>query len=154
MQKILTETEIQRMIDRTFIDRFTKIDNLLAAILSVLQAMYQYQTKLSLEAPPGAVIVPVPVEPVIWTEGETLTVEVGTTPMRLKDDPIPCRGCTIKADDHNTGTIYWGFSSGVSAATGYPLEPSQSYDIPIDNLQKIWVIASASGQKARVVYGR
>jgi hypothetical protein len=98
--------------------------------------------------------IPVVTEPILWEEGETYTITIDTSPKCLKDVDVPCKGVTIKNDDHNTGIIYWGFKPDVSSETGYPLEPSQSFTIPIDNLNKIWVVASESGQKLRIAYGR
>jgi hypothetical protein len=149
--RLYTETELLKFIDRTFTDKFTKIDDLLVAILRVLQEIYKAQTGV-IVAPPGEVP-PVTVEPVLWKAGETYTIKVGTTSRRIRDDDVPCKGVTIKNDDHNTGIIYWGFSEGVTSETGYPLEPSQSFTIPIDNLNKVWVIATASDQKLRIAYG-
>ncbi|MEM2191358.1 MAG: hypothetical protein QW540_08030 [Archaeoglobaceae archaeon] len=57
----------------------------------------------------------------------------------------------IKAESTNSGRIYVG-SSEVSETNGYPLEPGEVIIVNIDNLNKIWLNASVSGDSIRFVY--
>lgn len=93
-----------------------------------------------------------------WNEGDTFELTVGTSAIPLTSRDTPCKGCFLKADDDNTGDIYWGFrpniTAGGGATSGYKLRAPQGSDIPIDNLNKIYVIASTANQKIYVSYGR
>jgi hypothetical protein len=58
------------------------------------------------------------------------------------------RGVQIKNPSTNAGTLYVGFASTVTAGTstaatdGFQIEPGEKALIPIDNTDKIWLIAS------------
>ncbi len=60
------------------------------------------------------------------------------------------RGVQIKADEDNLGVIYVG-NSGVTAATseltdGFPLEAGEGVFVPIDDANKVYVMASQLNQ--------
>lgn len=62
------------------------------------------------------------------------------------------KGVVVKAADANSGTIYVGNSSSVTANSadatdGFELGAGQSITIEIDDPSKIYVIASAANQK-------
>lgn len=62
-------------------------------------------------------------------------------------------GVQVKAYSLNTGNIYIGQSSGVTANSteatdGYELTPGEGVFLPVSNPNLLWVIGSASGQKA------
>jgi len=61
-------------------------------------------------------------------------------------------GLTIRADRANTGIVFVGNSSGVTAGTddstdGMPLSPGEVLNIELNNANKVYLIASASTQK-------
>lgn len=66
---------------------------------------------------------------------------------------VPVRyGVQVKAADANTGNIYVGgvgITAGTADATdGFELASGESILVPVTNVDKVYVIASASGQKA------
>jgi hypothetical protein len=90
------------------------------------------------------------------TIGAAAAQVVSTTPT------VCSAGVQLKADDDNTGSIYVGYSSAVTAGTtpatdGVRLKAGQSYFVPAAKLRSlgstvadasnVWAIASASGQK-------
>lgn len=93
------------------------------------------------------------------------TVTTSGTPVQLLATPVTkATGCTITADSGNTGTIWLGFSSAVSAANGIgtPLgppttagQPGASYTcMPVGNaaafaLNAIWIDTTHSGDKVK-----
>jgi hypothetical protein len=61
-------------------------------------------------------------------------------------------GVQIKASDTNTGIVYIGDTSSVTANTadatdGFPLSAGQGLFVPIDDVTRLYAIASAAGQK-------
>lgn len=93
----------------------------------------------------------------------TTTVTTAGTPVRLLASPVTkAVGCTITAAAGNTGTIYVGFTSAVSASSGIgtPLgppttagQPGASYTcMPVGNtaafsLSSVWLDTTHSGDK-------
>jgi len=62
------------------------------------------------------------------------------------------RGVQLKAAAENSGTIYVGADSGVTAGTldatdGFPLAAGEGLFLPIDDAGKVFVIASANNQR-------
>lgn len=60
-------------------------------------------------------------------------------------------GVTVRADPDNTGTVYVGLDSGITAGTtdatdGFPLQAGQSITLPVANANQIWVIGGAANQ--------
>ena len=80
--------------------------------------------------------------------------DIDTTAEQLKNSNVPCVfGVRVKAVAGNAGIVYVG-PKGVTADTadatdGYPLAAGEEVLIPIDNLNKVYVIASQVDQKAR-----
>lgn len=65
-------------------------------------------------------------------------------------------GVQIKAALNNSGLVYVGNASGVTAGTadandGMELGPGESMLFPVSDANKLWLIASPSGQK--IFYG-
>ena len=61
-------------------------------------------------------------------------------------------GILVKAANSNTGTVYVGVSSAVTAGTldatdGFELGAGESVQVELNDPSKIYVIGSASGQK-------
>jgi hypothetical protein len=52
----------------------------------------------------------------------------------------------IKASNNNTGTVYIGFSSGVTASTGFELGAGESLTLPVNNVNKLYAISSSGSQ--------
>lgn len=73
-------------------------------------------------------------------------VTVGASAVQINASSVALSwGVTVKADDANSGTVYVG-KSGVTTSTGFPLGAGQSIDIPVANVNAVYVIASGAGQ--------
>lgn len=62
------------------------------------------------------------------------------------------KGVDVKADDDNTGVVYVGALSTITAGSadatdGFRLNPGQSVFLAIDDISKVYVIGSTTGQK-------
>ena len=86
------------------------------------------------------------------SEGGTEQVIVGTTAVQLPN--ISCRSVIVKADDDNSGDVYIGFSDKVSTSNGFRLKAGQGIELAIDNLSKIWLVATADNQKVHILWVR
>ncbi len=71
------------------------------------------------------------------------TVAVPGTQVQLPD--TPSRAVRLRALDANTGLIYFGDST-VAAATGDRLAATESIDLGVDNLNRIWIDAAVAGE--------
>lgn len=78
---------------------------------------------------------------------------IGTSAVQIIATSTPAKiGVVVKAANSNTGTVYIGNSTGVTAGTtdatdGFELAGGESVTIDIDNVNKLYAIGSASGQK-------
>lgn len=79
-------------------------------------------------------------------------VRLSTAPSRLtvgaaavQGTSIGCHGVLVRAICPGQ-TIYIGASNAVTTATGYPLNDNESIQFEVDNVNKLWFIASAAGQ--------
>lgn len=78
--------------------------------------------------------------------------DVGTTAEQIvTTSTVAVKGVIVKAHRDNTGVIYIG-NSDVTAATadatdGFPLESGEAITVEIDNVNKLYAIASAVNQK-------
>ncbi len=77
---------------------------------------------------------------------------VGSTAVQLQVNPRELlTGVIVKADTANAGVVYVGFSSQIDAnastKSGFPLAAGDSVPLTIDDISKVWVIASTSSQK-------
>ena len=78
---------------------------------------------------------------------------VGTSAVQMTSSSVKAPlGVTVKAANNNSGTVYVGSSSSVTAGTadstdGFELGPGESITILVDNTNKVWLIGSAAGQK-------
>lgn len=52
----------------------------------------------------------------------------------------------IKADLDNSDNVYVGHDQNVSASNGYPLDAGEEVDVPVDSLDKVWVVGGAADQ--------
>jgi hypothetical protein len=83
----------------------------------------------------------------------TLGKTVGTTAAKLSATSLPApRGFGLKAAAGNTGVVYAGAAATVTAGTadatdGYPLAAGQEVFFPVDDLTKVWLVATAAAQK-------
>jgi hypothetical protein len=61
------------------------------------------------------------------------------------------RGVQVKAAVSNTGTVYVGNSDvtadSADATDGFPLAPGDGLFLPIDDPTRVYLVASAAGQK-------
>jgi hypothetical protein len=68
---------------------------------------------------------------------------IGTAATQLTTSSIPCKkGVLVKALASNTAPVYIG-DSGVTITSGYELNPKEEVFIPIDNVNKLYGIASS-----------
>ena len=74
---------------------------------------------------------------------------VGTTAAQINSTFEPKKGVQLKARSGNSGTIYIGGTNVTSA--GYSLIASETVFIPIDRLNRLWFLGSASGQVLEVL---
>ena len=87
----------------------------------------------------------------VFTTGQNTDIDAAAE--RLKDISVPCVfGVLVTAHKDNAGIVYVG-PKGVTAETnaatdGIPLEAKDSVFIEIDDLSKVYVIASIADQKA------
>lgn len=87
----------------------------------------------------------------IFTTG--LNSDIDTSAERLKDAHIPCVfGVLVVAHKDNAGIVYVGpigvTAESADATDGMPLAANERIFIEIDNLNKVYVIASVANQKA------
>lgn len=84
------------------------------------------------------------------------SVAVGTSTVQLGSSTVPFQGgCQLKADPANSGVVYVGYATTVTAGTtaatdGIPLSAGEGYFISPHrglSLSRIYVIASAASQK-------
>ncbi len=84
----------------------------------------------------------------------TIGKTVGTSAVQFSTTTVNApNGVYVKAAPGNSGVVYVGASNAVTAGTtdatdGYPLSAGEEVFVPINDLKKVWLIASASSQKA------
>jgi hypothetical protein len=69
-----------------------------------------------------------------------------STPTPVWDGGRPKIGIQIKSLNTNTGIIYVG-RSNITASNGYPLAPSESVLIPVDNTDGVMALAAVNNEK-------
>jgi hypothetical protein len=74
--------------------------------------------------------------------------DIDTTAEQLTTTSTPCRRVRVKALASNAGTIYVGDDSSVLTTNGYALSAKDDVEIWIDDVSKIYVVASQVDQKA------
>lgn len=80
-------------------------------------------------------------------------LDIDTSAEQITSTSFACKfGVTLKAAATNTGTLYIGDSSSVTAGTtgstdGFPLEPGESVTLPVNNPNLLYAIASVANQK-------
>lgn len=83
----------------------------------------------------------------------TAQVTVGTSQAQLTATSTPVITTPIvKAQGDNTGIVYV-IKQGAAITTGIPISAGEAVTVPVDNLNKIYLIASASGQKVGAIAG-
>ena len=60
------------------------------------------------------------------------------------------QGVTIK-NQHATDTIYVGFDATVTSGAGFHVPPGAALELPMSNLQNVWVITGAGAVNLHVV---
>jgi hypothetical protein len=91
---------------------------------------------------------------VLPTAFTTVQKTVGTSAVQLTATATPCASMPVlKADPSNTGVVYIITSAAGTAATGLALGPGEAVPVPIDDLAKVWLIASAASQKVAAIAG-
>jgi len=71
---------------------------------------------------------------------------VTTTPKQLPAFSMSS-GAKLKALSNNTGTVYFGHTSNIGSTLGFPLLASETCFIEINNLNLLYVVGGATGQK-------
>lgn len=98
---------------------------------------------------------PVPVTFDVGTEAtfdHGSKTSIGTTPLQMVVASTPAdKGVVVKSVNANSGTVYVGNSDvtllGVSDATdGFEIGGGESITLPVDDANKIWVVATVAGQ--------
>lgn len=79
---------------------------------------------------------------------------IGTSAVQMKASSVPANnGVMVKADIANTGIVYVGSSSSVTAGgtsdstDGFQLNPGDGIVITVDNANDIYLIASVASQR-------
>ncbi|MCA9100066.1 MAG: hypothetical protein R3C10_03670 [Pirellulales bacterium] len=78
---------------------------------------------------------------------------IGTSAVQLVASSTPAtRGVLVRAAHDNTGTVYVGASSSVTANSsdatdGLPLAAGDSLLVKVDDANKVYLIANTTGQK-------
>jgi hypothetical protein len=71
---------------------------------------------------------------------------VGTTAAKA-GPAFPCKKyARIKADLANGDFVYVGHADTVTSSNGFVLDAGEYVDIPVDSLDKVWVIGGAAAQ--------
>lgn len=79
---------------------------------------------------------------------------IGSIPLQMTTTSYALRlGVVVKASSVNVGRIYAGDDNTVTQNTnpnldGFELSAGESVFFPIDNINRVWLVASQSGQKA------
>ena len=89
-------------------------------------------------------------EETVPNAGGTLQIVVTSTPTPLGSQKV--RTVTIKADKDNTDSVWVGFSSDLSDANGFPIDPGEGIDIVVDNLSRVYVMSPSVAQKIYVMW--
>lgn len=78
--------------------------------------------------------------------------DIDAAPEQLTETDTPLQvGVTLRADLGNTDVVYIIASASGTTANGYPLEAGDERFIPIDNLNKVWLIGGAANQSVRYI---
>ena len=75
-------------------------------------------------------------------------VDIDATAERLAPSSVPCQSVCVKALSTNTGIIYVGKDTNVTAINGFELGAGESVSFDFDDVTDVWVIASIANQKA------
>ena len=67
---------------------------------------------------------------------------------------VPCSKVTIKALAGNSTNAYIGYDNSVTTATGFQLDAGQEIELNIDNLNKLWLICDAVGDRLCYIVSR
>ena len=88
------------------------------------------------------------------SSGTVLQVSVGLTAVQFTATPTAVKSRPIvKADPGNTGIVYVGFANSVTTSNGIGLGPGDALPVDIDDISKLWTIATVASQKVAVVAG-
>lgn len=69
---------------------------------------------------------------------------------QLSADPSPRKkGLLLQAPIANTDSVFYGFSSLVTIATGLELEPGKAHFLPINDPSNVWITSPAAAQEVR-----
>mgnify|MGYP001586299131 CR=1 FL=1 len=87
----------------------------------------------------------------LFYHGAKSSIGVTAVQMLATDTKIQ-KGVVVKADNNNSGIVYVGKSASVTAGSadatdGFPLYPGDSVKLDVGNLNLVYLIGSAAGQK-------
>ena len=82
--------------------------------------------------------------------GNSGNADIGTS-VEVMGVSASCKHIDIMASIANTGIIYVG-ASNLTAARGIALYPGDVYSIDIDNVNKVYVLATVDGEDVNYVY--
>jgi hypothetical protein len=83
--------------------------------------------------------------------GTQAALTVGTTAVEIKVGASRLEGRkTVTLYNNSNTTIYWGYTSSVTTATGTPIFRDQFVTWEAGDSQEIWVIAGSAGNNTRI----
>lgn len=87
-----------------------------------------------------------------FTNGAKSSIATGVAEQLVATSNPASIGILIRADANNTGVVYIGSSDTTTAGTdddtdGMPIYAREPFTIEVNNANKVWLIASDTGQK-------
>ncbi len=71
-----------------------------------------------------------------------VTVASGGTAVQVASNPTT-QFATLQNSNASTGTLYYGYSSSVTATTGLELKLGELVNLPVDNTNRLWLYSTA-----------
>lgn len=87
-----------------------------------------------------------------FAPGDATTIAGSATPKQIVSSEFPIKQVSIKALDGNAGSIWVNFRSSVAINDGIELQKGQGRFLNINDLSKIYFIATVPGDRLEVMY--
>jgi hypothetical protein len=88
---------------------------------------------------------------ILNNSGTQGALTVGITPIEVKVGVSPLEGRKVVTVFNNSNrTIYWGYTSGVTALTGTPIERDQLAVFEVGDSLPIYLVASTGSNNVRI----
>lgn len=113
---------------------------------------------------PGPIVTPIPqlptpiptadqaVQVAPFAPGDATTIVGGATPRQIVPSNFPIKQVSIKALDGNSGSLWVNFRSSVAVNDGIELQKGQGRFLSINDLSKIYFIATVPGDRLEIMY--